>query len=424
MKPHIIFSLIATFIYSITMNSQTNNFDHQLKWMKGWTNFEPNHTSYPNPEEILPTIIDQDEYLTNNTTYLLSGNVYVTNGATLTIQEGTIIRCDTEAQTSLVVSKGSKLIARGISNQPIIFTSNKPAKSRKSGDWGGIIIAGSGTVNSPSGTGMIEGNFTPEYSIYGGNDPEETTTIMTYVRIEYAGKKINASKELNGLSLYAAGKNSIVNNIMISHSDDDSYECFGGNINMNNLISYRAKDDDFDFTSGYKGELYNLLAVRHPYISDTSGSYALEIDGFDKKTGFLSEESLSTITIHNATFINLADHTNYQHTTSAISAKYQAKLNFTESKISGFANVIKFDNSYTSSKMIENSFSMENSVFNVHSDNVVVKFDPQQVAQKILKYNMFTTTFKQVDDLFEDPLNNVNPKFFLKDSFENYVVKQ
>ncbi|MFD2564144.1 hypothetical protein [Aquimarina rubra] len=418
-----ILSLTILIFSSAIVSSQNMINDDSMKWMKGWTNFDPNHEAYPEADEDIPTIIDQDFYLTNDAVYLMSGNVYVTNGATLTIQEGTIIRCATEIETSLIISRGSKLIARGLNGQPIVFTSSKSPRARKSGDWGGIIIAGSGTINSPSEAGIIKGDFLPQYSLYGGNNDDEMTAIMTYVRIEYAGKKVNRSKELNGLSLYALGKESILDNIMISYSADDSFEFFGGKANMHNLISYKAKDDDYDFTLGFQGELYNILAVRHPYISDVSGSYAIEIDGYDKKLGITSK-GLSSVNIKDATLINLSDSSNYQHTNAAISSKNLARLNFTDSKISGFANVVKFDKSYTSYATLEKSFSLENSIFNVHDVNVLVQLEPKSEAQKLLKYNMFTTQFRNVADFFEKPLDAKNPKFILKQSRDTYTVMQ
>ncbi|MBQ0735130.1 hypothetical protein [Aquimarina celericrescens] len=394
-----------------------------MKWTKGWTNFNPNLKEYPEPEEKLPNIIDTDTYLSNDITYFMSGNVYVVNNAKLTIQEGTIIRCDTKNTTSLVITKGARLIAKGNRDFPIVFTSSKSIKSRNSGDWGGIVIAGSGKINSPAVSKVIEGNFLPEYSLYGGIEEDEVTTEISYIRIEFAGKKINQSKGLNALSLYALGKNSIVNNIMISHSADDSFECFGGSFNMQNLISFKAKDDDYDFTLGYEGELHNIMAIRHPYISDISGSYAIEIDGYEKKDGYVSAESLSNVSIKNASLINLSTQNNYQHTTAAISSKNLAKLNITESRISGFANVVKFDVAYKSFSDLKNHFLLENSIFNVHSTTVLKQYESEVSADRLLKYNMYTNRFQNAEDLFTDPLNSKNPKFTLKDS-DSYTVMQ
>ncbi len=416
-------SLILFCVIPFFSFAQKHSNDNQIKWTKGWTNFDPNHKEYPKPEERLPNIINSDTYLSNEVAYLMSGNVYVTNNALLTIQEGTIIRCDTEDATSLVVTKGSQLIAKGTKTFPIVFTSNQPKKSRKAGDWGGIIIIGSGKINSPAVSKAIEGNFLPQYALYGGLNDDEKTTEMSYVRIEYAGKKINQSKELNGLSLYALGRNSIINNIMVSYSADDSFECFGGSVNMENLISYKAKDDDYDFTLGYQGKLNTILAIRHPYISDVSGSYAIEADGYDKKEGLISSESLSRITIQNASLINLSDERNYQHTIAAISSKNLANLNITESRISGFANVVSFDSSYKSYDDLENHFVLENSVFNVHSTTILKQYNSAQNPDKLLKYNMYTNTFQNAKSLFTDPFNKKNPKFTIKDP-DIYTVMQ
>ena len=64
---------------------------------------------------------------TNTNRYLLVGFIYVANGATLTIQEGTVIKGDKPTKGSLIVQRGAKLIADGQANAPIVFTSNQLA---------------------------------------------------------------------------------------------------------------------------------------------------------------------------------------------------------------------------------------------------------------------------------------------------------
>ncbi|MBK8365671.1 MAG: hypothetical protein IPL24_19000 [Bacteroidetes bacterium] len=49
---------------------------------------------------------------TNNNQYILSGFVYVTSGAELTIQEGTIIKGDKTTKGSLIITRGSKINAQ------------------------------------------------------------------------------------------------------------------------------------------------------------------------------------------------------------------------------------------------------------------------------------------------------------------------
>lgn len=419
----IVTALILFFSYS-NINAQDFS-ESNNQWMKGWANFSPNKTDYPEADEKLPNIISTHTYLRNDVVYLMSGDVYVTNGASLTIQEGTIIRCDHENPANLIVTKGSKLVALGTKSSPVVFTSNKAPKSRNSGDWGGITIAGSGKVNTVSGSGLIEGDFNPQFSVYGGNYHNEETALLSYIRIEFAGNTTKRKKGTNGLSLYGIGSSSLVQNIMVSYSGHDSYNIHGGTNNFQNLISLKAHEDDYQITDGFKGNLNNILAVRHPYITSPTGSYALEIDGYNKDLGYVRADAVTDITITNATLVNLSDNTNYQHTSAAIYTSNSAVTYIHNSKISGFSDVVKFDKSYTSMPIIQKAFMMDNSFFNIHSEGVTVANPAmQKTSLDILKYNRFTKSFVDVKELFQDPQNIAAPNFQLKQSLNNYMVMQ
>ncbi|MHA7056046.1 hypothetical protein ACWGOQ_0002415 [Aquimarina sp. M1] len=413
--------LFSFFLFKTT----AQEFDRDSsEWIRGWTNFTPNYTNYPETDEKLPNIIADDTYLSNDTVYLLSGDVYVIGNATLTIQEGTVIRGDHQNPANLIITKGSKLIAVGSEAYPIVFTSNKAAKSRASGDWGGIIIAGSGKVNSVSGNGIFDGNFNPQYSVYGGNDYNEQTAILRYVRIEFPGNKSKGTENINGLSLFGIGAASIIDHIMVSYSGQDSFNWTGGNNNLRNMLSFKAEDDDFQISEGFKGDLDYLMAIRHPYITSPKGSYSIEIDGYNKDLGYMQRNGVTDVTITNSTFVNLSDTSNYMHTTSAISASNSAIVYLHNSKISGFSNVVKFDESYTSLTVIEKAFNMDNSFFNIHDEGVEVSYKPSTGVLGILKYNRFTQDFVSVDVLFEDPTNKFAPTFQLKKAMNNYMVMQ
>ncbi len=404
--------------------STAQDFDRDdSKWINGWTNFTPNTTVYPTADEKLPNIIADDTYLSNDTVYLLSGDTYVIGNATLTIQEGTVIRADHKNPATLIISRGSKLIAVGSEAYPIVFTSNKAAKSRASGDWGGIIIAGSGKVNSVSGNGTFSG-FNPQYSVYGGNDQDEQTAILRYIRIEFPGNKSKGTENINGLSLFGIGAASIIDHVMVSYSGQDSFNWTGGANNMRHMLSLKAEDDDFQISEGFKGDLDYLMAIRHPYITSAKGSYAIEVNGYNKEQGFLKPSAITDVTITNSTFVNLSDKSNYMHTTSAISASNSALVYLHNSKISGFLNVVKFDESYTSLAFIERAFKMDNSFFNIHGDGVEVSYKPSKGVLDVLKYNRFTQDFVSMDVLFEDPTNKFAPRFKLKKAMNNYMVMQ
>lgn len=84
--------------------------------------------------------ISQDIILTADKKWTLEGYVYITNGATLTIEPGTVIVGSTTEKAALCVERGAKIIAEGTAEKPIVFTSGQPVGQRAPGDWGGLVI--------------------------------------------------------------------------------------------------------------------------------------------------------------------------------------------------------------------------------------------------------------------------------------------
>ena len=311
-------------------------------WFTNWTNFRPGTTEYRNSNQILTGIISSNMTLSRTNTYQLVGVVYVTNKATLTIESGTVIRGDKESCGTLVITRGSKIMAEGNETAPIVFTSNNSISDRRPGDWGGIIILGDAPINRIGGIGYLDLNLIPEVSYYGGNNEDDNSGILKYVRIEYSGRKLKASKELNGLSLAGVGRKSQFEYIQVSYSNDDSFECYGGNVNLNNVISYRATDDDFDYTQGAQSTITNSIAIRDPFSFDTSGSRCFEIDSVDKIENFDPSKKLTKIEAQNMTFLNTQE--NVQGLVrEAIYIKDKSFLSLNNSVISGFEAVVLFD---------------------------------------------------------------------------------
>ncbi|WP_026713843.1 hypothetical protein [Flavobacterium daejeonense] len=306
-----------------------------------WTNFKPASAEYNTATHILSGIIDKDMTLSNKNTYLLVGVVYVKN-ASLTIEPGTVIRGDEKTCGTLVITRGAKILAEGLETNPIIFTSNKDGYSRKPGNWGGIILLGNAPINTISGMSFLDFNLNPAMCQYGGSNPEDNSGILKYVHIEYSGRKLNELKELNGLSMAGIGNKTILSHIQISYSNDDSFECYGGNVNLDNLISYRCTDDDFDFTQGAQGNISNSIAIRYPYSSDFSGSRSFEIDSYDKAENADFNKKMTQITANNITLINM-ENNEQGLVRESIFIKKDSQLNLTNSVISGFAPFILMD---------------------------------------------------------------------------------
>lgn len=228
-------------------------------------------------------------------TYLLKGWVYIANGSQLIIEPGTIIKGDRDTKASLIAERGGQLIAKGTAEEPIVFTSEMPAGSRKPGDWGGIILCGKARNNK--GEMQIEGGPRTKH---GGDDDTDNSGILQYVRIEFAGYPFEKDKEINALTLGSVGVGTTIDHVQVSYSNDDSYEWFGGKVNLKYLVAYHGWDDDFDTDNGYAGNVQYALAIRNSKIADTSMSNGFESDnnsGGDATTPYTSA------TFSNVTFV-------------------------------------------------------------------------------------------------------------------------
>lgn len=206
-------------------------------------------------------------------TYTLKGWVYVRPGATLTIKPGVIIKGDKATQASLIIEPGGKLIAEGTASQPIVFTSAQAKGQRRPGDWGGLIICGKAPNNQK--TQQIEGG--PK-TVHGGNDTNDNSGIIRFVRVEFAGYPFQKDKEINGITLGSVGSGTQIDHLQVSYSNDDSYEWFGGTVNCKYLVAYNGWDDEFDTDNGFSGRIQFCLSVRDPRIADTSQSNGFESD--------------------------------------------------------------------------------------------------------------------------------------------------
>ncbi len=210
-----------------------------------------------------------------NNSYLMDGFVHVMDGATLTIEPGTIIYGKIGTKATLIVRRGGKLNAVGSADKPIVFTSenSKPGSTTApaAGDWGGIILLGKAPINPSGGTAQIEGTGDVN-DVYGGTDINDNSGSLKYVRIEFPGVAFAKDNEINGLTFGGVGAGTTIDYIQVAYSGDDSYEWFGGTVNCKHLIAFAGVDDDFDTDFGFQGKLQFLLGIRDPKIADQAGA--------------------------------------------------------------------------------------------------------------------------------------------------------
>lgn len=262
---------------------------------------KPDPTEPEPPTESDNIVITQN--ITTNTTwtsdnvYQLGGRIVVTDGSTLTIEAGTIIKGEAGTganATALIIARGGKIIAEGREDAPIIFTSvadEISTENIEAGDfaspnldptvnglWGGVIVLGHAPISASNDQGdisqvQIEGIPTSDSNgLYGGNNPSDNSGILKYISIRHGGANIGSGNEINGLTLGGVGNNTVIENIEIVANQDDGIEWFGGTVNVKNVIVWNVGDDAIDTDQSWSGTLDNFIIV-------TPQGHCFELDG-------------------------------------------------------------------------------------------------------------------------------------------------
>ena len=242
---------------------------------------------------------------TKNNDYRLTQPVYVTGGATLTIQAGTVIRGEpTDLDPNgnplnnpgtLIIARGSKIFANGTMMEPIVFTDLADDHVRGNpgtdpydtfdnatqlvGRWGGLILLGrtyvannTGVAADPNREVQIEGlTAAGGLGLYGngGNDNDDSGSI-SYVIIRYGGFNLSANNEINGLTLGAVGRETDIDYVEVFQNKDDGIELFGGTVNVKHAIVADGGDDGIDYDEGYRGKVQFVLVLQGTPGSDKS----------------------------------------------------------------------------------------------------------------------------------------------------------
>jgi len=216
---------------------------------------------------ILSGTYTQDITLTNNTTWVLSGGVFIggkdatDNDNTLYIEAGTRI-IGSGGVDVLTISRGSRIVAEGQPYAPIVFSGPKSIEEgASSGDWGGLVLNGFAPINTcttPPCTAIGEGDT----GTYGGDDPNDSSGVLRYVRVQFAGIKFTDENELNGIAFQGVGNGTVVDYVQVHRNADDGMEFFGGTVNVKHVVITEAEDDSLDWTQGYSGNVQYGIVIQ------------------------------------------------------------------------------------------------------------------------------------------------------------------
>lgn len=369
------------FVFGISFAQQEKGIIGTDNWLKNWTEFNPNQEDPGEPTQILTGKITKDTQLNKREVYLLLGNVFVADSVTLTIEPGTVVLGDYKTKASLIISKGAKLIADGTITDPIVFTSNRDVK--RAGDWGGLIILGDAPSNK-FGNGSVASYF-PELNPadypktnFGGANTESNSGILNYVRIEYAGKRMRDGY-FSGLLLAGVGSKTVLNNIMVSYSEGNSFQVWGGDLTLNKLVSYKSSGNDFKFNFGAQVALNNSLAVRSPYVSSSYRARCLQVASYTDKRDVDFSKSLTHIKAENITLLNnsndLKSDISRGLVNEAVYVGKSAYLDMNKSVISGFNPAVLFEDGMVVNQQNLEKIKFTDMYFNNCNGNIFVEYN-------------------------------------------------
>ncbi len=235
---------------------------------------------------IVSSNITENTTWTKDKVYQLAGRITVVDGATLTIEPGTLIKGEAGTganATALLIARGGTLMAEGTASEPIIFTSVAdeitPADIAAgnfgspnldpdiNGLWGGVLVLGKAHISASNESGdvseiQIEGIPTSDQNgLYGGNEDADNSGILRYISIRHGGTNIGSGNEINGLSLGGVGSGTVIDNIEIVANQDDAIEFFGGTVNVSNVVAWNVGDDGIDTDQSWGGTLDNFVVL-------------------------------------------------------------------------------------------------------------------------------------------------------------------
>ena len=336
----------------------------------------------------------EDRTLSSDYAYLLRDAVFVKDGVTLTIEPGVTIYGENATNGTLIVAQGGKIMAEGTADDPIVMTSDAAIGERGRGQWGGLIING----RAPTNQGITFGEG--DTGAFGGNDPNDSSGVLRYVRVEYAGVEFSPDNELNGIAFQGVGSGTVVEYVQVHMNQDDGIEMFGGTVNLKYALVTGARDDSFDWTDGWTGK--GQFWVAQQYGDDAD-------NGFENDNSSKNNEALprSAPTISNVTLVGDPDG---PESDNGMLIREGAAGMYTNFIVVGFTKVgidINTESSHKQAEdgnlVIRNSIFFNNSGGNFGDEKDDDGFDEAAWATGLGN--------KETDPSLSDPYNKDNPNF-------------
>ena len=275
-------------------DDQVEEVEEPLEARRAWANFTVAERFLLLNRRGFDREVRDDLTLRSDTIYRLGHQLFVHDGATLTIEAGTVVLA-WGRNTAIIVERGGRIVAEGTRQAPVVLTSTRPSGQRYPGSWGGLRILGKGPVTRLEG--VAPGVLPPERPVYGGTDREDSGGVLRYVRVEFAGASGDPEVPGPAIGLYGAGSGTILDHVQARASLGDGFAFHGGAAVCDHCVASGSGNAGLSWERGWRGGATHLY-VQHGQGGVDGLAGANDNQGYDLEPRSLP--TLSNVTLIHA----------------------------------------------------------------------------------------------------------------------------
>ena len=226
--------------------------------------------------------VRSDATLRSDTIYYLGHRLFVRDGATLTIEPGTHVRAWGRT-AAIIVEPGGRIVAEGTRAAPVVLACSLPVGQREPGCWGGLRILGRAPVT------RLEGVAPGGRAVYGGTDEEDSSGVLRYVRVEFAGAADEPEDAGPAIGLYGAGSDTVLDHVQARQSLEDGFAFHGGTAVCGHCVASGSGNAGLSWERGWRG------GASHLYVHHGERGVDGLVGGNDEEGHDLEPRSLPTL---------------------------------------------------------------------------------------------------------------------------------
>ena len=275
-------------------DDQVEEVEEPLEARRAWANFAVAERNLLLNRRGFDREVRGNLTLRSDKIYRLGHQLFVHDGATLTIEAGTVVQA-WGRNAAIIVERGGRIVAEGTPEAPVVLTCSLPVGQRYPGCWGGLRILGRGPVTRLEG--VAPGVLPPERPVYGGTDAEDSGGVLRYVRVEFAGASGDPEVPGPAIGLYGAGSGTILDHVQARTSLGDGFAFSGGTAACDHCAASGSGNAGLSWERGWRGGATHLY-VQHGQGGVDGLAGANDDQGYDLEPRSLP--TLSNVTLIHA----------------------------------------------------------------------------------------------------------------------------